>query len=289
MSAMAEKNIPRSHDLADLTEVIHELVDARQHRQSYRAGWAKPNRTSPIIRDHVTDQRSLLNQLRDAITDRADTSTGGRAGRIAYTEMPRFSADAFDRMEAIRSQVASWCTILEIGSEGEQRAGLIARYCDQIALVMQHSRVNSYSANAALDVLRNVATYIRTAVEVDMLALMRKAAETDSDTVVAIADDAERWRTWCRIVAGWETPALRPHVPCPHCGTVAGERAGLRVRIDGASGAGGILDDAAVRAAVCLTCNRTWDADTVGLLAEELRRANRENDDAPVDLLDGAA
>lgn len=276
---------PRPRDLRDLTEIVHELVSARQHRQSYRAGWARPNRTVPVIKDHVTDQESLLNQLREAVTDRADVSVG-RAGRIAYTQLPRFNTDAYDRLDAIRAAVVGWCTILDIPSEGARRADLLVRYLDQIEKILRASRLVTYSADAAVDVLRQTAGYIRNSIEIDMLALVQAAAGRGDENIIdALAGDTDRWRTWCRIVAGWETPALRPHVPCPHCGTVAGERAGLRVRIDGASGAGGILDDASVRAAVCLTCHRTWDSETVGLLAEQLRHEGH----SPEELLDGAA
>lgn len=273
-------------DITDLTASIHELTTAHQHRQSYRAGWTRPNRTGPVIRDHITGQDSLLNQLREAITDRADTRTGAQPGKMAHTSLPRFSADAFDRMQAIREQVSYWCVTLGLDSEGNRRADLIGRYLDQVQLILKSSRVMSYAADAAFDVLRNTAGYIRTAVEVDLLHLLTVAQGLEPAKVADLADDADRWCTWCRIVTGWETPALRPHVPCPHCGTVGGERAGLRVRIDAASGAGGIVDDAGVRAAVCLTCNRTWDADTVGLLAEQLRRQHGVGTE---ELLDGAA
>lgn len=301
MTAMVgPRRIP---DFAELVEIVHELVDDREHRQSFRAAWARPNRTGAVIKDHVTRQQSLLNQLRDAVTDRADVTTG-HAGRLAYTALPRFSADAYDRLESIRSQIADWCATLGIGSEGARRADLIGQYLDHVDRLLRASRINTYSATAAIDVLRQTAGYLRSSIEVDLGALVHHVAglhEGKDETVAALATDADRWRTWCRIVGGWETPALRPHVPCPHCGTVAGERAGLRVRIDGASGAGGIVDDAAVRAAVCLTCNRTWDADTVGLLAEQLRQAERQavqhpeldtgqnGDDSTAALLDGVA
>lgn len=287
MAEMTNPRRPRDH--ADLTEIVNELTTAQQHRQSYRAGWTRPNRTGPVIKDHITDQDSLFNQLRAAVTDRADMTAGTRAGRIAYTTLPRFNTDAYDRLDAIRDQVAGWCRSMGMAPEGARRADLVNRYLDQIDLIFKACRVMNHAANAATDVLRNTSAYIRNAVEVDLLALTQEVADQEAATITGLADDADRWRTWCRIVAGWETPALRPHVPCPHCGTVAGERAGLRVRIDAASGAGGIIDDAAVRAAVCLTCNRTWDAETVGLLAEQLRHTEPDVDATTGQLLDGAA
>lgn len=270
----------RRLDAVDLTEAIRELVSPREHRQSYRAGWRHPNRTGPVIRDHTTQQPSLLDQLRACITDRPASALGNRAGKIVYTNLPRFSSDAYDRLEAIKTAATTWCTKLAIPSEGTRRATLIARYCDHIQKIITDSGTATYRATAALDILRNTAATIRTAVDIDLRSILNNAASFDPTTIDQLARDADHWRTWCRIIAGWETPALQPHVPCPHCGTIAGERAGLRIRIDGASGTGGVVDDAGVRAAVCLTCNQTWDADTVGLLAEQLRQAGQELDGA---------
>lgn len=275
----------RLRDVTDLAAIVHELTTASQHRQSYRAGWNRPNRTSAVIKDHVTDQASLLVQLRDAITDRPATGTMAAGGQMVYTTLPRFSADAFDRMEAIRHGVTHWLTVLDRTSEAGRRADLIVTYLDQITRIMTVSGARNHPAMAALDVIRNAAGAIRNLVEIDLHALVSHATVLDPSTLDALVGDTDGWRTWCRIMAGWETPALRPHVPCPRCGAIAGERAGLRVRIEGASGTGGIVDDAGVRAAVCLSCDRTWDAASIPLLAEELRRAGENT----VDLLDEAA
>lgn len=258
-------------DTSELTEIVRELVSPGTHRQSYRAGWTRPNRTGAVIRDHVTHHASLLEQLRRAVGDRADAGAGGRAGQVAVTSMPRFSADAHDRLSAIRRDVTQWCERARVESRAEAAADSITAFLTQVETIVVSSRAMNQRTAAAIEVLRLVSGRIRTSIEPDLLALAARAPSLETAMLAELVRAADRWRTWCRIMAGWETPPLRPHVPCPGCGTLAGERAGLRVRIDSASGTGGIVDSAAVRAAVCLTCDRTWDAASVGLLAQQLR------------------
>lgn len=269
------KHTRHPRDLADLTDIVHELTSPREHRQSYRAGWRNTNRTGPVIRDHITHQPSLLDQLRAAVSDRSGVSLGTNAGKMTYTVLPRFSADAFDRLQAIRTGVTDWATALGIGSEATRRADHLTHLLDQLKRIIATSGAATYAGSAALDVLYGTATYIRTSIDVDLRHLTHHAGTLTTLTLDELVTDADRWRTWCRIMTGWETPAFRPHIPCPHCQAIAGERAGLRIRIDSATGTGGIIDNAGIRAAVCLSCNRTWDADTVGLLAEQLRQAGQ--------------
>jgi hypothetical protein len=278
---MTELPPGRHRTVGDLTETIHELVAPRRHRQPYRAGWQRPNRTGAVIRDHVTDHGSLIAQLRAAITDRAETGTGMKAGQAPKTTLPRFDVDAFDRMERIRTEVIEWCTRVDITSHSAKNATLIATYLDVIERTIGNSRAGSMDTDRAIAILRDVATFIRKAVEPDLNRLVEKAAELDQETLDDLGRSADRWRTWCRIMTGWEYPALRPHVACPECGAIAGERAGLRIRIEGASGTGGIRGDAAARAGVCLSCNRTWDSDHFGLLAERLREIERDANRPP--------
>lgn len=256
-----------------MAEVVRELVTAKRHQQSFRAGWRRPNRTGPVIHDHVTMQPSLIEQLRSAVVNRAAVDVTGQ--RQPSSSLPRFSADAFDRMEAIRSEVSGWCERLGIPSESARKADLVNAHLSRIDSIIVASRTMARPAAGALEVLRQAAAFIRSAVEPDLTALAERGPALDTVTLDALVRAADRWRTWCRIMAGWDTPAMRPYVPCPQCQTLAGERAGLRIRIDGASGTGGILDNAAVKAAVCLTCSYTWDAEQVGLLAAQLREAGQ--------------
>lgn len=261
----------RHRTVSDLTEIIHELVSPSRHRQPYRAGWQRPNRTGPVIRDHVTDHESLIAQLRAAIVDRADTQAGAKAGQVPTTTLPRFSVDAFDRMERIRHEVAEWCNTLGVPSRSAESGRLIITYLEVIERAVDNSRLGNPETTRAIAVLRAVGSLISTAVEPDLVRFIELAPGFDQERLDGIGDDADRWRTWCRIMTGWQDPALRPHVPCPNCGTIAGERAGLRIRIESAGGTGGIRGDAAARAGVCLSCNRTWDAEHFGLLAAQLR------------------
>jgi hypothetical protein len=261
----------RLHEVPELVEIVRELVSPGTHRQSYRAGWTRPNRTGPVIKDHVTHHASLLEQLRRAVGDRSDTGAGGRAGQVPVTSMPRFSADAFDRLEAIRRDVTQWCDRARVDRRSTSQADAMAAHLMQVETIVSNCRALDQRTANAIELLRQASVRLRTAVEPDLLALVVRAPSLDTDMIDELTRAADRWRTWCRIMAGWETAPLRPHVPCPGCGTLAGERAGLRVRIDSASGTGGIVDTAAVRAAVCLTCDRTWDAASVGLLGAQLR------------------
>lgn len=269
---MTEPPTGRHRGAGDLTETIRELTSPSRHRQPYRAGWRRSNRTGPVIRNHETDQDSLIGQLRAAVIDRAETQSGMRTGQVAVSTLPRFSVDAFDRMERIRFEVAEWCANLGIPSESAKSARLITTYLDVIARALDSARAATVETDRAIASLRAAATFIATAVEPDMARLAEAGPNLGREDLDELVRTADRWRTWCRIMTGWEDPALRPNVPCPECGaTTAGERSGLRIRIESASGTGGLRGDASARAGVCLSCNRTWDSDTVGLLAEQLR------------------
>lgn len=262
----------RRYEVIDLVEVVHELTAPRQHRQSYRAGWSRANRTGAVIRTHLTEQQSLINQLRRAVTHRTDTAViAARPGQNAQHSLPRFSADAFDRMEAIHQAVAQWCEHLGLPSESAKMATQVNTYLTAIEKIIDASRTMGQPAADAITALRAAAALIRASVEPDLITIARKAPEYPPETLQILVEDAYRWRTWCRVMTGWQDPPLMPYVPCPQCAAMPGERAGLRVRIDSAGGSGGITGDAAVKAAVCLSCNVTWDAETVGLLAEHIR------------------
>jgi hypothetical protein len=79
-------------------------------------------------------------------------------------------------------------------------------------------------------------------------------AQLDSDTAAALLRDLRRWVHSARIIAGWQRPPWRPDAPCPAC-----DQRGLRVRLDTST-------------AACTQCLETWDRDTIGLLAEHVRK-----------------
>lgn len=108
---------------------------------------------------------------------------------------------------------------------------------------------------------------LRATVEDNLRALVGYAPNLDSTSLWDLTDAARRWVTMARVTTGWEVPAFRPNNTCPLCGA----RGGLRVRVgDGVSS-----QDSS---AICVECAETWDAGSIGLLAEHIRA---ENDDEP--------
>lgn len=76
--------------------------------------------------------------------------------------------------------------------------------------------------------------------------------------------DVRRWWGWARIITRWDLPPFQPANTCPLCGT----RGSLRVRV-------------AEQLATCTEdqCRETWDQDTIGLLADHIRRENHEDEE----------
>jgi hypothetical protein len=66
-----------------------------------------------------------------------------------------------------------------------------------------------------------------------------------------------RWWTQARIVSGWDSPAWAPNNTCPVCD----ERRSLRIHVHDKS-------------AFCTSCRETWDAESIGILAEHVRQEN---------------
>lgn len=266
----SETSSKRLREPGEVITVLHELVTPSRHRQAYRVGWRYANRTRAVIQEHVTEHPSLIRQLRDAISDRPGNAKSGSA---FSTTLPRFSVDAYDRMARIRVEVSEWCGNLGIELRSAKNAARVMALIADVERVVKSNRIDPIGLNDIVQVLRNYAEVTATAVEPDIAALVDKVPRLSSPEVDELGASAEQWRTWCRIIAGWEDAPLRPHVPCPNCGVLAGERAGLRIRIEAAGGTGGLKSDAAMRAAVCLSCNRTWEAEHFGLLAAQIREA----------------
>lgn len=79
--------------------------------------------------------------------------------------------------------------------------------------------------------------------------------------------DIARWWTRARVVTGWDVAAFQPDNTCPACA----KRGTLRIRTFGPTDVSGFCTE--------WTCGATWDATTVGLLAEHIRTENREDED----------
>jgi hypothetical protein len=71
------------------------------------------------------------------------------------------------------------------------------------------------------------------------------------------------WWAAARVVTGWDSPPWRPNASCMVCSA----RGSLRVRV-------------AERAALCVKCEATWDAETIGLLADHVREEAARRGDA---------
>lgn len=96
---------------------------------------------------------------------------------------------------------------------------------------------------------------VRDTTESQLRGLIGPAASLDEPTLNTLVDEVRQWRRWCAVMTAWESPAYAPHVPCPVC-----EKVGrLRVNL-------------AARTAVCLACDAGWDPDTIGVLAEHVRK-----------------
>lgn len=95
----------------------------------------------------------------------------------------------------------------------------------------------------------------------DLRGLVGGASRAPSGQLDQLAQEAGRWLTWCRVIAGWDKPAWRPNVPCP---VVECAARGLRVRLDRST-------------ACCVACGATWDVDAIGILARYIRTAKGED------------
>jgi hypothetical protein len=98
----------------------------------------------------------------------------------------------------------------------------------------------------------------------DLVDVVRRAG-THAATEPRLARDIRRWWTWARIATGWDLPAWQPDNTCPLCGT----RGSLRIRL-------------VEQLATCTNdpCRETWDATTIGLLADHIRAENHEDEEA---------
>lgn len=96
----------------------------------------------------------------------------------------------------------------------------------------------------------------RPTAESRMRSLVSAAARLDDNTRNDLHAEVRTWHRTARIVCGWTTPPFRPRVACPipDCG----KRDGLRIH----------LDD---KTALCGHCGATWDAATIGVLADYIR------------------
>jgi hypothetical protein len=266
--------------LEDLADYVRDLTAPGHHVEPY-AQWEGKTR---IVATHKSEHESLISQLRTCSYDRA---RGGAGETRPGVSVPHIDIDAIDRMEAIRRAAREWLDHFGIPSRSQEMARNLTGHA--VALLAFPYGPPAEVIRAA-SLLTACATRTQTRVEMDIPALLepagRLAARIDGGALTAaevkqargeldaLVYDVARWRVWCRVFAGWETPPWRPHVPCPAtvvrqgatttCGALPGNRAGLRVRLEHP------------RSAVCLSCDTTWDSAAMGILAGmlgEVRRA----------------
>lgn len=89
-------------------------------------------------------------------------------------------------------------------------------------------------------------------------------ATLTSDQIRRLYKALRRWNASAETLAGWRRPPWTPQAPCPLCGDRQ-----LRIRLD-------------MKTATCVACREGWTPDTIGLLADHLRRyasASRDTSD----------
>lgn len=89
--------------------------------------------------------------------------------------------------------------------------------------------------------------------------LLPRLGKQDYKTVTR---DIRSWHASAQILTGWASPPWSPNVKCPVC-EYAG---GLRIRLLEQIG-------------TCVECSATWTPETIGLLAEDIRRQNSEENE----------
>lgn len=246
----------RSRDqiLQDLTDHTAELVDPIHHSEPYQIR----KKTWYLSRTHETVQPSLLDQLRDCITDKPHSETE-QADRVFPRNSPHTDLDASNRLDAINRGVAEWRLEFGLKPRGKQTAQDLLWHVQEITRLFGNPLPRPIHRLRQLAAL--FAVHVAGMVEPDLRGFVGVAAAADTATLARLEADVGRWRVWCRIVAGWERPAWQPSAPCPHCSAVPDLHAGLRVRAE-------------IGSAVCLSCDSTWAPDGVPIeiLGEHIRQ-----------------
>lgn len=274
--------------LAKIADTVAELTQPHTHLEAYllESPSAKQGRSNKQKRIHPSQHLSLLNQLRACAYDRAQTETEA-ADREART-VPHADEDAMDRLDTIRRAVGMWLVELGVTPRAPKLAGIINRMAHDLTHLFGDRRLAPREINAAADLLERGAGKVAFQFDLDLPQLSGKAGECpDPDVVERLAVDVTRWRDWCLIMAGWVTPPRRLRAPCPHCGQTSGEGGGLRLRLNRIVRGGQEWGPAAV----CLSCDMTWEGQTqMAILAEQIEQAAEKplSDDELAALVDPA-
>jgi hypothetical protein len=257
--------------LTTMATHVAELTEQNQHVEPTRR-WSvtvNPKTGRESVNDELTWHRSthpsLLTALRATIVDQSQTAAMAVMGPAR--NVPRLNVDALDRMQRIRQTAREWAKAFG----KDPAAGLVDqlnRQADELAKVFP-ATMRPAGVDRAIDALSRVATQLPTTADWDVRVMVGIAASADDESRRMIGRDVARWRTWCRIFAGWEVTPWRPNARCPSCGALAGViddiPSGLRVRLD-------------VKSAVCLSCDATWGdppLPAIDGLAEHIHNAEK--------------
>lgn len=207
-------------------------------------------------RDHNSRAPALVTQL--WVND-IPSGTAEEGARPGFQSKPAARLDAHDTGIRIDLEAARWVRDLGEDDPGvelevvRQERGPEGPTCEQC----QHRSCTA---------IRRGVTYVRRAIPgsgtIACIRLLHGlSASADPVTRRAIERDVRRWWTQARIVTGWDAPAWTPDNTCPQCG----ERGTLKVRL-------------ADRIGMCTNdpCRVTWDEQTIGLLADHIRRESDE-------------
>lgn len=202
-----------------VARIRSRIDDLTKPRREQTTQWVLEAGADHLVRRVVTvENPPLLVQLGQGIAG----STGGRSGSGPSSRPP----GGLDATDCLRT----------IGIEARQWAALVL----------------ADLATAALPGLR---VSVRAERLSDALAVIRLyAPELDREDALGIDRDVTHWWARARVVTTWDSPPMRPYVPCSRCL----ERGTLRV----------VTDPLAV---VCLACSSAWDGMSVDELGDHLR------------------
>jgi hypothetical protein len=218
---------------------IHtELTQWHTSRQPYRF----EGEMSSWDTYHTTQVPPLIDQLNNADKRPAELDLGGGTP----SSKPTANLEALDTLIHIDNEASTWVRKLGHDDPG-----------NTIACI---TKVYSLAAGAKF-CGRNkpVVDEVERRVKIEGKWQTRSRKEVTCCIVHHIERDMRRWWTQARIASGWDSTPWKPNNTCPHCD----ERRSLRIRPDD-------------RAAFCVGCRETWDAGTIGILAEHVRAENGE-------------
>ena len=167
----------RGTQLQQLADDVRELTEEREHSEPRFTWTSKRNRR---LTKHVTQQPSLLDQLRELARDPITEDDGSGGSRsIPESRTPEGSA-AFELLLTIEAGSAWW-----------------------VSVAFRHPLRQTVEGNLAA--LVGCAT----------TAEQEQAGY--ADTLARIAADVAGWRARAEEVTGWRDRARQPYVRCPVC------------------------------------------------------------------------